>query len=87
MTIIVFQKILIVGLGCTIFLLLFALLLKITNGLFWARFPSEFLADKNDPRFETERNIGKKIAHFLFNYVSPLFIALLILLVLTYIIR
>ncbi|MBR8697071.1 hypothetical protein [Enterococcus gallinarum] len=87
MDIISVQRILIIGLGCTLFLLLFAFLLKITNGLFWARFPHKFLSDRNDPKFETERKAGKMFSYFVFKYIPPIFIGFVITLLLTYLVK
>lgn len=87
MSIISIQRILIIGLCLTIFLLLFALLLKMTNGLFWARFPQDFLTDKNNPRFETERKAGKMFSYFVFSYIPPIFIGLVVILLLTYLFK
>lgn len=81
------QKLLIVGLGVTLFLLLFAFLLKLTNGLFWSRFPTEFISDRNDSRYEAERKAGKFFYHFVFNYIPPIFVVFVITLLLTYLVN
>lgn len=72
------------GLWLTIILLLIALITKHTHGLFIARFPSEFVKDRNDPRYENERTIGNRYMKFVFKYVPPFFIGFLIIILMTY---
>ena len=74
------------GIIVTGLLLLIAVLPKWTNGLFVARFPWEFRKDRDDPRFEMERRIGKKYSQFIFKYVPPFFIGFLLILLLSYLI-
>lgn len=79
------QQLAFVGLIFTGQLLLIAFFTKLTNGLFIARFPSEFLQDKNDPNYESERKLGNCFRNFVFKYIPPFFIGFVVLLFLTYI--
>ncbi|MEO1768940.1 hypothetical protein [Candidatus Enterococcus ferrettii] len=78
------QQIAFAGLACTGILLLLAILTRITKGLFLARFPHEFIKDSTDPKYELERQAGKKFSHFILKYIPPFFIGFLIILLLTY---
>lgn len=55
----------------TIFLIL-GVVLKKTNGLFLARLPQQFLIDRDDPKFEKERRVGKKMQQMAYRYILPL---------------
>ncbi len=68
---------LLVGLIITSFLLLIAWPLRFTNGLFFARSPQGFMRDRNDPRYEKERQAGKKLARLVFRYIPPFFLIFL----------
>lgn len=72
------------GIACTGVLLLLAILTRITKGLFISRFPHQFIQDSTDPRYELERQAGKKFSTFIFKYVPPFFIGFLLILLLTY---
>ncbi|MDT2735772.1 hypothetical protein P7H00_01330 [Enterococcus pseudoavium] len=80
------QQIAFAGLICTALLLLIALFTKLTNGLFIARFPFEFLKDMNDPRYENEKRFGNRFRIFIFKYIPPFFIGFAIILFLTYLV-
>lgn len=81
------QQLAFVGIIITGLLLLIAFLTKLTNGLFIARFPFEFLRDRNDPRYESERRAGNLLRFFIFKYVPPFFIGFSILLLLSYVVK
>lgn len=70
------------GLLVTSILLAFALLLRQTNGLFWARTTEQFKKDRHNPRFAKERNAGQRFSVLVIHYVSPIFVAFLLLLIL-----
>ncbi|GCF92984.1 hypothetical protein NRIC_08750 [Enterococcus florum] len=74
-----------VGIMITGVMLLMAILMKQTNGLFWARFPHEFIRDLHDPRFKDERRIGKMYCHFTFTYISPFFLGFLVILIISFV--
>lgn len=69
-----------VGLAITGFLLLLAILLQITRGLFWARSPQKFKEDVTKSAYKKEREIGLRISHLLFVVVPPFFVAFLLIL-------
>jgi hypothetical protein len=69
----------------SLLLMTLAFYLKLTNGLFLPRLPWDFLSHRNDPKYELERQNGKKFSAFVFTYVPPLLVAFLILFLLTYI--
>lgn len=75
--------------GVIVILLFFSLVLigisfltRATGGLFWSRTLRSYFRDRNDPRFEAEREIGNKISVFLLKYIPPIAIGLLIILIL-----
>lgn len=70
------------GLSVTGFLLIIALFMKISNGLFWARTIEQYKQAKNDPNFKQERDAGKKITNWIFKYIPPIFTGFVILLIL-----
>lgn len=67
------------GVFFTGLLLLIALFTKITNGLFIARFPWDFVKDSKDPRFENERIAGIRFSQFVFKYLPPFFIGFVLI--------
>ena len=67
------------GLFFTGFLLLTAILTKITCGLFWSRTPKEFIEDQHEPYYEQERKIGSSYSDFVLKYLTPFFLAFLII--------
>ena len=73
------EQLALTGLACTGMLLLIACLTKLTNGLFIARFPHEFIRDRHDPSYRLERRAGKTFSHFVFTYIPPFFIGFLLL--------
>lgn len=75
------------GIACTGFLLLIAFLMKLTKGLFVARFPYDFIKDINDPKYENERRAGRKFSQFVFKYVPPFFIGSVLILIIAYLFR
>ena len=79
------QQLAFAGIILTALLLLVAFFTKLTNGLFIARFPFEFLQDKNDPSYENERRFGNRLRFLIFKYVPPFFIGFVIILFLTYV--
>lgn len=81
------QQLAFAGLMFTALLLLIAFFTKLTNGLFIARFPFEFLQDRTDPRYENERRFGNRFRLFIFKYVPPIFIGFAIILLLTYVVK
>lgn len=60
------------------FLLLMAVITKITNGLFFSRMPQEFIRDQSDPRFDVEGKAGQLFSRVILKYVPPFFIAFLL---------
>lgn len=72
------------GLSSTIVLITIAFYIKITNGLFIPRLPWDFIKHRTDPKYELERQIGKRFSTFVFSYIPPFFIGFLIILLLTY---
>lgn len=77
-------------LGTLVLLFIFSLILiglaygtKASGGLFWSRSFDEYSRDREDPRFEKERQIGKDAADRIIKYVTPITLALFILLLLT----
>ncbi|MGK0605460.1 hypothetical protein [Enterococcus gilvus] len=81
------QQLAFAGIMLTTLLLLIAFFTKLTSGLFIARFPFEFLQDKNDPSYENERRFGNRFRFFIFKYVPPFFIGFVIILFLTYVVK
>lgn len=67
------------GLFVTGFLLLLALMIRLTHGLFFSRTPKRFLEDQNDPRYDHERRAGLAFSHFVLCYLPPFFLGFLIL--------
>ena len=63
---------------------LIAFVTTLTGGLFFSRTPDQFKRDLNDPRYDTEKRIGLRFSKFIFTYITPLFIAALILLIFFY---
>lgn len=63
---------LIICLFLTTIFLIFGGILKKTNGLFLARLPQQFLIDRDDPKFEKERQAGKKMQQMAYRYILPL---------------
>lgn len=80
------QFISIVGVGITGILILMAFFMKFTKGLFFARFPNEFINDSENPKYDLERKAGNLFKEWVFKYITPLFISFLILLGLSYMI-
>jgi len=72
------------GIAVTGLLLLFGVLLKLTNGLFIARLPWDFIRHREDPSYEAERRTGKACSDFVFRYVPPFFLGFLAILILAY---
>lgn len=72
------------GISGTGLLLCIALITRLTNGLFFSRFPWDFVRHREDPRFEAERRAGKAYSQFVFKYVPPFFIGFVLLFVLSY---
>ena len=72
------------GIFCTGLLLVIALITRLTNGLFFSRFPWQFVNDRDDPRFEAERRAGKAYSYFIFKCVPTFLIGFLLLLLWTY---
>lgn len=62
------------------FLIIFAILLKFTNGLFWSRPLQRYKENRFDPHYEKERNIGKKFSRWTLKYLPPFFIGFLLIL-------
>jgi len=75
------------GISSTLVLITIAFYTKLTHGLFISRFPWDFSKHRADPRYETEREIGKRFSTFVFKYVPPFFIGFIIIFLLTYIIH
>lgn len=67
------------GLFVTGFLLLLALMIRLTHGLFFSRTPKRFLEDQNDPRYDNERRVGLAFSRFVLHYLPPFFLGFLIL--------
>ena len=67
------------GLFVTGFLLLLALMIRLTHGLFFSRTPKRFLEDQNDPRYGDERRVGLAFSRFALHYLPPFFLGFLIL--------
>lgn len=63
---------------------LIAFLTTLTGGLFFSRTPDQFKRDLNDPHYDTETRIGLHFTRFIFTYITPLFIAALILIIFFY---
>lgn len=57
-------------------------ILKMTDGLFWARFPRDFIKDQENPDFEREREVGMNFSRWILRYVPPVSLVLLVLLLL-----
>lgn len=70
------------GFLLTSILMLCALIMKRTNGLFLSRTPNQFKLDRNNPDYEKERQWGQRMATFIFTYISPIFIGFLVFFVL-----
>lgn len=70
------------GVFTTGLLLISALFMKKSGGLFFSRTISQYEEDQKNPKFENERQLGKRVTTFIMKYVPPIFIAFLILLVL-----
>lgn len=73
------QEIALAGIFCTGLLLSIALITRFTNGLFFSRFPWQFVIDREDPRFEAERRVGKAYSRIVFKYVPPFFIGFILI--------
>ena len=67
------------GLFMTSFLLLMAVLLSKTKGLFLARSLKELNNDQRKANTEKERQIGQQISAWIFKYIPPFFAAFLLL--------
>ena len=67
------------GLFVTGFLLLLALMIRLTHGLFFSRTPKRFLENQNDPRYDHERRVGLAFSRFVLRYLPPFFLGFLIL--------
>lgn len=80
------QQIAFGGLWCTSILLLIAFITKLTNGLFIARFLSDFVNDSTDPKYEKERRNGNKYRKLILKYVPPFFIGFVLILLMTYLV-
>lgn len=76
--------VLVILLFASLVLLGLSVLIQTTNGLFWSRRPQEFLSDREDPIFETERQVGQWLSEVLLKYVPKVAITLLILLIATW---
>lgn len=74
LTLFLFAGVLVTG-----FLLLFALLIRVTHGLFFSRPPERFLQDQTDPRYEAERQAGQAFSRWVLHYLPPFFFAFLLL--------
>lgn len=72
------------GVSISGLLILTAIFLKKSNGLFFARTLDQYKSDKNNPKYEKERYVGKNVSKYIFKYVPPLFIGFLILLILKF---
>lgn len=73
------------GIVCTGLLLLIAFLMKLTKGLFIARFPHEFIRDMRDPDYERERRVGTLVGQLIVTYIPPFFIGFVVIVILSYI--
>lgn len=67
------------GLFFTGMLLLTAFLAKVTGGVFWSRTPKDFIEDQSNPYYQSEQEIGSRYSHLILKYITPFFIAFLIL--------
>ncbi len=76
--------VLVILLFASLVLLGLSVLIQATNGLFWSRRPQEFLSDREDPNFEVERQVGRRLSEITFKYVPKVTITLLILLIATW---
>lgn len=54
-----------------VMLIVIALILKSTNGLFWARTTYQFKIHKQDARFKFEREFGTKIRLLIQRFLIP----------------
>ena len=64
------------------FLLICALFMKYSHGLFFSRTIDQYQKDRHDPKFKKERSVGTKFSEFILKYLPPIFINLVILLIL-----
>lgn len=70
------------GVAISGLLLIMAIFMKCSKGLFLARTISQFKDDEKDPQYERERTVGKVVSNYLLTYVPPIFFGLVILLIL-----
>lgn len=70
------------GVAISGLLLIMALFMKRSKGLFLARTISQFKDDEKDSEYERERTVGKVVSNYLLTYVPPIFLGLVILLIL-----
>lgn len=70
------------GVSISGFLILIAIFMKKSDGLFLARTIDQYKSDKNNSKYEEERHIGKNASKYILKYIPPFFIGFLILLIL-----
>lgn len=70
------------GVSISGFLLIIALFMKRSNGLFLARTITQYKTDKDKAEYEKERHIGKTATDYILRYVTPIFIGFFTLLLL-----
>lgn len=70
------------GVSISGFLLLIAIFMKKSDGLFLARTINQYKDDQNNPEYEKERQVGKNASKYILKYVPPFFLGFLILLIL-----
>ncbi|MHC5372176.1 hypothetical protein ACYSNU_00085 [Enterococcus sp. LJL120] len=57
-----------------------AFVMRATGGLFWSRTLNQFQRDRNDPKYQLERNVGTGASALILKIISPIAIALVIIL-------
>lgn len=80
MSVYMVQQVSFIGVFFTGILILVAILMKVTGGLFLARTSKEFINDKNKPKYEKEKTAGHIFSRLILKYVPAFFFGFLILL-------